>query len=62
MLGTIQKQEFWKHCGLMPIWVKFDIIHIICILIMLDALWHSIKVFISSHASFLLYPYIILIM
>ena len=43
MLGTIQKQEFWKHCGLMPIWVKFDIIHIICILIMLDALWHSIK-------------------
>jgi len=18
MLGTIQKQEFWKHCGLMP--------------------------------------------
>ena len=62
MLGTIQKQESRKHCGLMPIWVKFDIIHIICILIMLDALWHSIKVFISSQASFLLYPYIILIM
>ena len=41
--------------------VKFDIVHIICILIMLDALWHSIKVFISNLASFLLYPYFILI-